>query len=277
MQTIGELLTLSHAFVKEKNPSVIKKDVELLFAHILGMPRLDLFCNFEKPVKEEEKKALRDGLKRLIMNEPLAYIEGKVSFSHLELFVDMSVLIPREETEELVSRVTHFFKEKGITSGKVLDLCSGSGAIGLSIKKEFPEMEVSLLDISRDALGVAKKNATLNELEVELIQSDLFANVQKREWDFCISNPPYISEEEYNQLDPSVKLYEPRTALVGGVSGYQFYERIAKEYPQYVKKALFLEVGYNQGKRVQQLFGKKASLQKDINGHDRFIELLDVS
>ncbi|OGN62574.1 MAG: protein-(glutamine-N5) methyltransferase, release factor-specific [Chlamydiae bacterium RIFCSPHIGHO2_12_FULL_49_11] len=144
-----------------------------------------------------------------------------LSFYHLDLWITPDVLIPRLETEHLVELILQ--REK---SGCVLDLCTGSGCIGLALKQENPAFEVTLSDISEEALGVARTNAVRNGLEVETIQSDLFRDLPPKLYDILVSNPPYVTSAEYKALDPSVKDCEPKLALHGGWDGLKYYRAI---------------------------------------------------
>lgn len=209
--------------------------------------------------------------------EPLAYKEGVVEFYDCTLAVDRSVLIPRQETEILVDIALKRLQSSGPL--KVLDLCCGSGCIGLAIKKARPQDTVHLSDISDQALRVAQANALTNKLDVTFHKGDLYI---PKGIDVLFCNPPYVTTEEYRHLDPSVKDYEPRIALDGGVQGLDFYERIANSLhngtwsPQY----LFFEIGTTQGDPVTQLFSHSRyhlELLKDWAGHDRFCILTKFS
>lgn len=204
-------------------------------------------------------------------DRPLEYRLGSVVFYDLTISVDERVLIPRVESELLVELAL-----KRIDKGSVLDLCAGSGCLGLAIKKERPSCQVVLSDISLDAISVMKENARANRLEVEIVQGDFLKSVQGRVFDYVICNPPYISEEEYETLQSSVKDHEPKISLVGGKTGLEFYERAAKEMPLYLKNAgwAFFEIGYNQGPLVMEIFSSpewvNQEVKKDYAGHDRF-------
>lgn len=203
---------------------------------------------------------------------PHAYLAGKVVFFDLILEVSGKCLIPRMESEILVER----FLKKLPERGRVLDLCTGSGALGLAIKKEKPALDVVLSDVSKEALQVARKNACLNNLDVSFVEGDFLSPFIGERFDAIICNPPYISEEEYLQLEKSVKDYEPKLALVGADNGLHFYKKLAESGLCFLKSSglLGLEIGKDQGEVVKALFSKKGwmdtIIEKDYSAHDRF-------
>ena len=199
---------------------------------------------------------------------PEAYRIGNVPFGDLEIDVNSSVLIPRPETEILFEEAVKKISKKG----KALDLCCGSGAIGLALKKRIPELDVTLADLSEDALDVAKKNAEKYDLDVRFCQGDFLEAVAGEKFDYIFCNPPYISADVYETLDSSVKDHEPKMALVGGKSGLEFYERLATQIDEILLPGgkLFLEIGYDQGDAVKSLFAG-SRVEKDWSGHDRFV------
>ena len=206
-------------------------------------------------------------------NPPLAYQEGTVEFYDCTITVNPSVLIPRQETEILIDKALS--RLKGQPPLKVLDLCCGSGCMGLAIKQARPQDDVHLSDISPQALAVAQHNSTTNALSVTLHQGDLYIppNIEAL---FC--NPPYVTTEEWKHLEPSVKDFEPRLALDGGPSGLDFYERLAQQlHAQTIApKFCFFEIGATQGNVLCQLFTLPSyhlDLLKDWAGHDRFLFL----
>lgn len=207
------------------------------------------------------------------LETPQVYKDQEMEFFGLKLHITPDVLIPRLETELLVEHVLKRLEGK---SGRVLDLCSGSGCIGLSIKKNRPDLQVILSDISENALELSKKNAKENRVEVEFVLGDLRIPDGV---DFVVCNPPYVSLEEYRELDSSVKDYEPKIALTDDSDGLQFYRRLACELPAKMNShaLLFCEIGFNQKDSILKIFEASAlspwhSLQvlKDYSGHDRF-------
>ena len=223
-------------------------------AHFLGKKRLELYMCLEDDVPTDLIERLRKG-------EPSAYIIGYVDFFDARISVDRRVLIPRPETEELMTLI----KEP---KGRLLDLCCGSGAIGISLKKRYPELDVTLADISEGALEVAKQNAQDNGVDVRFVQSNFLDSVEGT-FDLIVCNPPYVTEGEW--VDISTKEYEPRLAFIGGLD---FYKQLREKAPLFMRKTgvLYLEIGASQGADVLALFeGQKRSLLKDFAGRDRFL------
>jgi release factor glutamine methyltransferase len=279
MKLLGEVLNLSTTYLKEKKIPSPRLVAETLLSGILGIKRMDLYLRFECPLQEEELLVFRGAIKKASLGEPVEYIVSNLEFYGLKLFVTPSVLIPRQETEILVDLVSNSFKQQDLKGKNLLDLCSGSGCIGLSLKKKFPELSVSLSDVSLEALTLSKKSADAEGLNVEFIQGDLLSSFQGRKADFVICNPPYISELEYEGLSVSVKGYEPKLALVGGVTGLEFYERLARDLPGCLKRGgkVFFEIGYQQGEGVSKIFSDSCWVKKEIkvdwSGKDRFFFL----
>ncbi|MBX9924286.1 MAG: peptide chain release factor N(5)-glutamine methyltransferase [Rhabdochlamydiaceae bacterium] len=279
MKLLGEVLRLSMQYLQEKNVTAPRLVAETLLSYSLGVKRLDLYMQFECPLQEPELAKFRSLLQRAAKQEPVEYILAKVDFYGLELPVTSDVLIPRPETEILVDRAAHILGLEDL-KGKVLwDLCSGSGCIGLSLKKKFPDLSVSLSDLSEPAIAVAQKAAKANQLEVDFLQGDLFSPFEGKKAHYIFCNPPYISAQEYEELSFSVKGFEPKSALVGGVTGLEFYERLALQLPYYTSPGakVFLEIGYLQGKAVNEIFSDSCWIQKrleqDWSGKDRFFFL----
>lgn len=268
MKTIAEVIQLSAQFLSSRNVERAKRLSEELLASVLNVKRLDLYMQFDRPVTEKELAQMREPLKRCAKGEPLEYVLGVVEFAGCKISVDSRVLIPRPETEIMVEKIKKKLK------GKVVwDLCTGSGCIGIALKKAL-DVKVTLSDISEDALAVARKNA--EGLDIEILQGDLLAPFVGRMADAVVCNPPYITSAEYLELAPSVRDFEPTGALVGGTA---FYERLAKELPDYLNPGgqVFLEIGAAQGPAVKEIFSRGPwallELEKDWAGHDRFFFL----
>ncbi len=248
-----------------ENPDA-KVDVRILLEEILGLKSLNLSAN--RAVSETEISQLEAALSRRIAGEPLQYILGKAWWMGLCLRVDRRVLIPRQDTETLAELALQFLRP--IPSPRVLDLCTGSGAIGLCIAHDRSDARVTLADISSEALEVARENARLLGAQVETAQGDLFAPLAGREFDLIACNPPYIPTGEIGGLQAEVQK-EPRLALDGGADGLDFYRRIAEEAPRYLAGGgyLLLEVGIGQAEAVVALVGGEAV--RDLNGVERVV------
>jgi release factor glutamine methyltransferase len=266
MKTIGEVIQLSADYLSPRKIERPKRAAEDLLSHVLKLKRMELYLQFDKPVVEAELEILRKLLARAGKGEPLQYVLGEVDFYGCKIKIDPRVLIPRPETEILVDLIA-----KRLNKGVLWDICTGSGSIGIALKKAHPELQVTLSDISSHALALAAENAKLNDVDVALLQGDLLSPFKGQKADIIVCNPPYISQEEYLQLDPSVRDYEPKLALVGGESGIEFYERLAREMPAYLNPGgqAFFEIGSTQGPVLQKLF-PEGELLNDWAGHPRF-------
>lgn len=277
--TVGEVLALSAKYLEERKIVSPRLQAEELLADLLNCKRLDLYMQFDRPLEEDELVPYRQLLKRRGKGEPLGYLLKEVEFFDCTLTLSSAVLIPRQETEILLSKIVEKFSAADLQSKIAWDICTGSGCLGIALKKRFPALDVTLADLSEDALKVAKTNAERNEQQVTCVQGDLLKPFLGKKADIVICNPPYISSDEYAQLDPEVKDFEPKMALTSGSSGYEFYERLAKELPDFLNPSaqVFFEIGRGQGERLLTLFSascwKSKRVEKDWAGHDRFFFL----
>ena len=271
MKTVEEILKASAAFLEKKQVGRSRRLAEDLLAHIFGQKRIDLYLQYDRPLIDEELAQMRDGVKRLSQGEPLQYILGELEFYGCRIKTDRRALIPRQETELLVDLIVKR-KPKGV----VWDLCAGSGCIGIAPKKKIPELTVVMSDVSKDALSLAEENVKINEVDVSLRQGDLLEPLREEKADVVVCNPPYVTADEYETIDPSVRDFEPKLALVGGESGLVFYQRLQAELPFLLKKGgqLFLEIGANQGAAIKEIFSTPVwegqELLQDWSGRDRF-------
>lgn len=276
MKALGEILKLSYEYIVKKGSTHTRHEVEELIAYTLGKKRLDLYLNFDKPLHEDELVKVRKNLSRLAANEPLQYIEGRVSFYDCTLLVDPRVLIPRPETELLVDRIVKQIRQKPYSSKVLWDVCTGSGCIGIAIKKALPELTVVVSDVSADALAVAKANSQLNEVAVDMLQGDLLEPFAGKNADFIVCNPPYIAEGEYASLANHVRDFEPKLALVSGNTGLECYERLIRQLPSFCNEGatVWFEIGFSQGPLlVSKLSGfKDVQVLQDLSHNDRFVE-----
>jgi release factor glutamine methyltransferase len=275
MHSIQDVIILSSDYLKDKGVKNFRRIAEEALSLSLNMSRLDLYLNFDKPLLENELSLCRKMLIRLATGEPYQYIQGFVSFYDCVIEVNQKVLIPRNETEILVDNIIKSLKiEKSI-----LDLCTGSGCIAIAIKKNFPQIEMYALDISNDALDVAKRNAKKNNAHVHFIKAD-FLNGFDRRVDVIVCNPPYISECEYRDLDQSVVGFEPKLALVAPDDGLYFYNKLAREGKMYLNHqgSIYLEIGHLQGDLVKDIFQSQGWLScqviKDYSSNDRFFKAI---
>lgn len=279
MKTIAEILQLSIEYLKQRNISNPRRQAEDLLADALGMKRLQLYMQYERPLDNSELDLCRTALLRRAQGEPVQYIHGKMEFYDCQFKVNRAVLIPRHETEILVDKIVQIIADQDLTEKVLWDLCTGSGCIGISIKKAYPQLNVHLSDISTEALAVAKENASENEVHVSIHQGDLLLPFEGKKAHFIVCNPPYISENEWDKLDVEVRNYEPRQALIAGPSGLEYYERLAAQLPNYLypHAKVWMEMGAGQGNQIKDLFKNpcwvKKQVEKDWAGHDRFFSL----
>lgn len=254
-----------------------KTEAKLLLSSVTGLDTLDLQNHLDMLLKEEDIIKFKNLIKARKENIPLQYVLGNTNFYGLEIKVNKDVLIPRFETEELVENTIKLINEKygNKNNIKILDLCTGSGAIGLRLKKEYPNSEVVLSDISPQALEVAKENSKNLNLDVKIIQSDLFENI-KEKYDVIISNPPYIMDDE--EIEDIVKNNEPKLALYGGKEGIDYYIRILKEIKNYINEDFIIafEIGCTQKDKIiklakENLTNIEINYKKDLSNKDRMI------
>lgn len=264
----------SKQFLEKKGVGSPRRVVEEMLASVLSMERIDLYLDYERPLNQEERQHCRSILSRLACGEPIQYILKQVRFYGCTLTLSPAVLIPRPETELLVDKVVGELRAVEPNRPIVWDLCSGSGCIGIAIKKALPNVQVILSDVSEEALAVARENARRNDVDVEIFKGDLFDACDQKV-DLIVSNPPYISSDAYEGLHKSVKEYEPKLALLGGKDGLDFIRKISLGHHKRWRSRgkLWLEIGYDQGDRVQEIFDYKGTVEKDWSGHDRFFSL----
>ncbi len=279
MKTIREVIEGSASYLEKLGFERSRREAEELLSDALGMSRMDLYLIFDKPLEETELQVCRDRLKRRGKGEPLAYIHGEVQFFGCPFKVNPSVLIPRPETEQLVDKIAQCLAQNIPADHVLWDLCCGSGCIGISLKKRFPQLHVILSDISSAALTVAQENAALNQVQVEFRQGDLFDPFTKEQCHLFTCNPPYVSEVEFPHLQREVRDYEPRGALVGGCDGLSIYRRLAEGLPNHLHHGgrAWLEIGACQAHPVKSLFAagswKNMCVDRDWSGRDRFFFL----
>lgn len=256
--------------------------VELLLAHLLQMPRMKLYLNFERVLTETELEKLRDFVKRRANREPLQHIIGTANFCGLEFLVNKSVLIPRPETEILAERAWSFLQQRAKEKGQstALDFGTGSGCLAVMLAKKCPTAKIHALDISSEAIEVARENATRHQVieQIEFHQGNGFAAFSgKKEFDLIVANPPYISSEEISTLEPEVRDHDPRLALDGGADGLEFYRLLAKESRNWLAPDgyLMLEFGEGQAESIREIFEQQKwiveAIEPDYTQRLRFL------
>ncbi len=277
--TIKALLAWTTDFLKSKNVEGAKLETEILLAHVLGCKRVDLFVRFDEQPAEAERAKFRELIHRRVAGWPTAYLIGSRDFYLLSFEVEPAVLIPRSDTETLVGEAFKILKP--LPAPAVLDLGTGSGCIAISLAHQKKDSRVTAVDVSPDALGVAKRNATKHGVadRVTFLQGDLFGPVAPGSaFDVVVSNPPYIAQSEFAELSAEVRDHEPRLALDGGPDGLAFYRRIAAAVGPFLKPngSLLLEIGWKQEDAVRGLLADRPELDlgptiKDLNKNPRVI------
>ena len=225
--------------------SNLKSKILLMF--VLNKQKEYLIINNKKQILKEEENNYKKYLQQLVDGKPIQYITNMQEFFKLNFFVNENVLIPRQDTENLVEEVLKISKGKD----NILDLCTGSGAIAISLFKNIANAKIIATDISKKAIEIAKINAENNNANIQFIISDLFEKVKDNKFDIIVSNPPYIKSSEIEKLDNEVR-NEPKLALDGGADGLEFYKKIINASHKYLKKDgyLCLEIGYDQKESV---------------------------
>ena len=276
-----EIISRADAYLNEKKVPDSQVAAELLAARLVGCGRGFLSASFEKDVPDRFREAMRRGMRRLVVGEPLQYVLGEWDFRSLTLKCDRRALIPRPETEELVTRVLQHLNATSFeVPPLVIDVGTGTGAIILSLAKEFKRDAVFLgSDVSEEALALAAENAVRCGLEkrVKFVCMDGLDDFDEPGVvDVLVSNPPYIESRVCETLDPRVRDFEPRLALDGGASGLDFYERYLGDALNVLKPrgAVFFEIGEGQGEALRQMmegYGfSEIRIEKDFAGHDRY-------
>lgn len=276
-----EAIAKTDAYLESKNVPDARVASELMAARLLRSSRGFLNSFYEKEVPEKFLEAMRRAMRRLVAGEPLQYVLGEWEFRTLTLKCDPRALIPRPETEELVTRVLKWLKENPSDEPRfIVDVGTGTGAIILSLAAEFKGSAVFLgTDISEAAVSLAKENAAKCALDgrVKFTVMDGLDDFDEPEVvDVLVSNPPYIESAVCETLDPRVKDFEPRLALDGGAGGLDFYDRYLADALNILKPggAVFFEIGENQGDAVAKLmegYGfSDVRIEKDYSGHDRY-------
>ena len=256
--TVLEAIQKSTEFLGKKNVESPRLQTELLLAHLLHMPRMKLYLNFDRALTSAETDALRAFVKRRGQREPLQHIVGTASFCGLEIAVNRQVLIPRPETELLAELGWQFLATLSPPPATALDFCTGSGCIAIALAAKCPHATIVATDISPDALAVARENAAHHQVagRIAFAAGDGFAALTAgAQFDLIVSNPPYIPAAEIETLEPEVRDFDPRLALAGGADGLEFYRRIAGEANAFLKPGgkLMLEFGDGQAEDLKQI------------------------
>ena len=277
--TVLEAIQKSADFLAKKGVESPRLQTELLLAHLLKMPRMKLYLNFERALTPAETDALRELVKRRGQREPLQHITGMISFCGLEMAVNRHALVPRPETELLAEAGWQFLSTFNSQPSTALDLGTGTGCIAIALAVRCPNARITATDISADALALARENAARNGVaeRIEFLAGDGFAALIEvsgrgrlacefddtsartswpRSFDLIISNPPYIPSAEIATLQPEVRDFDPRAALDGGVDGLDFYRLMASHAAAFLKPdgCVMLEFGDGQAEAIRKIF-----------------------
>jgi len=272
-QTLGQALKNIRKLFKNNGIINSERETEILLSYFLGMSRSEIYLNSERVLKDREKIQLEKKIQKRIEKNPLQYITKHQEFMGMDFLIEEGVLIPRPETEILVEEVIKRLKNYKYSKNlKVADLGTGTGVIAVSVAKFIKDIIVYATDISKKSLQVALKNAQKHDCKDKIIflQGDLFepfmGKIKKNILDGIISNPPYIDFYDFRLLPPEIKDNEPKIALFGGIDGLDYYRKIIRKSPQYLKKSGFiaLEVGSNQSQAIKELILKENNFNKDI-------------
>jgi release factor glutamine methyltransferase len=264
--TVLKVIQWTTGHFGEKGLANPRLEAEVLLAHLLGIDRMGLYLNYDRPLKEEERTAYREMIQRRTGGEPVAYIIGHKEFWSLRFAVNPECLIPRPETEHLVEEAVWIGKELKPPL-RVLEIGHGCGAVAISLAKELEGADVVATDISPGAHALAQENAEVHGVagRIRCILGDLYPTGEEPFTLIC-SNPPYIPTAEILQLAPEVKDYEPLTALDGGEDGARFFREIAREAPAFLMEGgwLLLEMGKGQGPLVASILQEQGFADIDL-------------
>jgi len=256
--TVLQAIQKSAEFLGKKNVESPRLQTELLLAHLLKMPRMKLYLNFERALTPTETDALREMIKRRGQREPLQHIVGTTSFCGFEMAVNRHALVPRPETELLAELGWNFLVTRHSSLVTVLDFGTGTGCIAIALAAKCPNANIIATDISAEALALAKENAARNKVseQIEFLQGDGFVALSQMQFDLIISNPPYISSAEIETLEPEVRDFDPHAALDGGADGLDFYRKLAAEAKPFLKAdgKIILEFGDGQAEVIRKIF-----------------------
>lgn len=278
VKTISEALSYGSEQLKSSNTESFLSDSLILLCHTLNCDKTYLLVNKNENISQENFSKYSEYIKLRKKNMPVKYITGICEFMSLDFIVNEHVLIPRPDTEILVEEVLN--RNENSKKLKILDLCCGSGCIGISLAHYLKNSLVTLVDISEEALNVADKNILKHNLSerVTTAKKDILTENIDGSFDIIVSNPPYINDEDYERLEPDVKLYEPKGALLSEEDEYKFYKRIIDDFSPLLKEngQMYLEMGYNQSAFLEEYMKNSnkflnVEIIKDFGGINRVL------
>lgn len=286
LMTVGEILAATGELFRARGIQSPRLDAEVLLAHVLNVRRIDLYVDYSRPLNSEEIDSYRRLVARRLRNVPVAYLVGYKEFMGLKFSVNENVLIPRPETEHLVEAVSDYLKAHGFdqSSSAILDMCTGCGAIGISLAVAFDQATIVAADVSLPALRTAQANAAAHGVSdrFHCVRSDMFDRLPVDKlggkFNVVVSNPPYLSEEDFRSLHPDVARSEPLIALDGGKDGLRFYRILADHSFGYLQPGglLAMEIGASQAAQVMSMLKETGmyediSVSRDFSGLDRVV------
>ncbi len=274
-----DIIKMSADYLQQKGLEQPRLDAELLIGHLLQMNRVQLYLNFDRPITAEEQEGLRNLLRRRALHEPIQYLMGEAEFFSLKFKLNRHCLIPRPETEMLVETAIACCRQFDDSQRtiQILDVGTGCGNIAIALAKHVDRAFITAIDIDPEALAQARANAQMHQVQARIgfQQQDILATELKQlpeKLDLVVSNPPYISREEFEKLPPEVKNFEPRHALDGGIDGLQFYFKIAELTRSLLADSgwLVVEIGAGQRESVQMILSdsrifRKIEVVADLN------------
>ena len=272
-----DLIKWGETYFRDKNFDNPRFEIEWLLQDLLNYKKIDLYLKFEEEIDSEKLFILKSWIKRRVSREPSQYITGKADFYGRSYFVNNKVLIPRPETEILIDAAIKNLLEK--KNPFIIDIGTGSGCIGITLAIEIKKSNVLSIDISKDALLIAKNNAENHNIKnIQFLEIDILKNDINKKADLIISNPPYISKNELSTLMPEVRNHEPKISLTDNKDGFTFYERFVSLFPKILKNdgAAIIEVGREEhSTRVLEIFKKNGikniKFIKDLNNDNRAV------
>lgn len=259
------------------------QEASIILTHIIGYDSAWLIANYEKPVDRSTVSAMRKAVNNRLRGQPLAYILGWQDFLGMRFKIDHRALIPRPETEQLVELIAKQIKNFGHTSGKFLEIGTGSGAVALSLKKMFPLAKITATDISAEALEIASENAKKHRLEVEFLQSDLFTDIPEQKFDVIVTNLPYVPRKKLAFVSKQILDWEPILSIEGGSDGLKYIKPFFNQAASYLEEwgLIALEMWHTHGNVVKKLSQRffpnhETIIEKDLAGFERFALLLPL-
>jgi release factor glutamine methyltransferase len=278
--TVLEIIQKSTEYLSRKGVESPRLQSESILAHVLALPRMQLYLNFERKLSDDQVATCRELVQRRGSREPLQHLVGTVSFCGLEIRVGRQALIPRPETEQLAEHAESLLPSGGTSNPTLLDFGTGSGCIAIALATRCPHARVSALDVSTEALTLARTNAELHKVlnRIDFLEGNGFSALPPdAHFDLIVSNPPYIPSAEIDTLEMEVKDFDPRLALDGGIDGLDFYRMLATEAAGHLnpRGAMVLEFGDGQARLIADLLRRQNWIvdppRSDYSGRDRFL------